>query len=61
MIAQPGQDRDGDGTDAASSARHDHRAAIRTDAVPLQRDDRKHRRVAGRADGHGVVCAHAVG
>ena len=46
--------------DAAGRAGDDHRAALGADAVPFQRHDRQHRRVAGGADRHGVAGRHAV-
>ena len=61
MVAELGQDRDGDRADAAGGARDHHRAAIGRDAVPLQRHDAEHRRIARGADRHGVVRRHAVG
>ena len=56
-----GEDRDSNRADAARCAGHRNRTVFGREAVPLQRHDRKHGRVARCTDRHGLTRAHAFG
>ena len=54
------QKENGNAADTATRARHDDLALVGRDALPFQRHDAKHRRVARRAERHRALRAQAL-
>ncbi|MNF64037.1 hypothetical protein D3C84_457590 [compost metagenome] len=54
LVAQRGQQGDGETADTTVGPGHQHLALVRGHAVALQRQDAQHRGIAGRTNGHGL-------